>query len=143
MIENTGIALDFYLPETSDFYAFYYKMLPHHCMIIEFFDLESERRNEIIVKKQKKPQISSVSRLISTLWVSVIFSSGRSAINTDSHGAFDKNTGDEMLQDAQSEATDIESIVFVIMVLTMSGDLEDKGTKEDLALINTAGSTVV
>lgn len=112
-------------------------------MIIEFFDLESERRNEIIVKKQKKPQISSVSRLISTLWVSVIFSSGRSAINTDSHGAFDKNTGDEMLQDAQSEATDIESIVFVIMVLTMSGDLEDKGTKEDLALINTAGSTVV
>ena len=48
-----------------------------------------------------------------------------------------------MLQDAQSEASDIESIVFVIMVLTMSGDLEDKGTKEDLALINTAGSTAV
>ena len=117
-------------------------MLPHHCMIIEFFDLGSERRNEIIVKK-KTTQISSVSRLISTLWVSVIFSSGRSAINTDSHGAFDKNTDDEMLQDAQSEATDIESIVFVIMVLTMSGDLEDKGTKEDLALINTAGSTAV
>ena len=45
-----------------------------------------------------------------------------------------------MLQDAQSEASDIESIV---LVLTMSGDLEDKGTKEDLALINTAGSTAV